>query len=40
MERKEWDGEYGNETIDAGTLIRSEDFPPTDGAVSEDHCYI
>lgn len=34
VEGKEGDGEKGNETVDAGTLVGSEDFPPFHGAVS------
>lgn len=33
MEGEEGDGEEGDETVDAGALIGSEDLPPFDGAV-------
>ena len=40
VEREERDGEESHETVDAGALGRCEDFPPFDGAVSEDHGYV
>lgn len=40
MEREERNGEESDETVYAGALVWCEDFPPFDGAVSEDHGYV
>ena len=37
VEGEERDGEYGDEAVYSGALVRREDFPPPDGAVCEDH---
>lgn len=37
MEGEKGDGKESNETVDAGALVRREDFPPFDGAVGKDH---
>lgn len=37
MEGEEGDGKECDETVDAGALVRGEDFPPFDGAVGKDH---
>lgn len=40
MKRKQRNGEDGNKAIDAGTLVRREDPPPTNRAVGQNHSHI
>ncbi|GER44488.1 ATP synthase subunit b [Striga asiatica] len=40
VEGEERDGEDGHEAVDAGALVGSEDLPPADGAVRENHGHV
>lgn len=40
MEREERDSKQGNKAIDTGALVGSEDPPPLDGAIGEDHRHV
>lgn len=37
MEGKKWNGENGDEAVDSRALIGSENFPPPDRTVSQEH---
>lgn len=37
VEGEQWNGEEGDEAVDAGALVGGEDLPPLDGPVGEDH---